>query len=282
MPDRAPLHPPQFGVRVGVFDSGVGGLSILRALRAHLPHAALLYVADSANAPYGEKSEDFIIGRSLHIAAFLVSQGAQVLVVACNTATAAAVHALRQAHPHLPIVGIEPGVKPAVAASRLKKVGVMATPGTLASAKFARLVAAHEADAEIVLQPCPGLAAAIETGELDSPTVRELVTTFTRPLKAAGVDTVVLGCTHYPFVAPLIVAEMGEGVQLVDTAEAVARHTTRLVQRVIKADDADDTLVASTGSEADVSLWTSASPAALGDIVHRWLGIGARAAALPS
>jgi glutamate racemase len=112
--------------------------------------------------------------------------------------------------------------------------------------------------------------------------VRELVTTFTSPLKAAGVDTVVLGCTHYPFVAPLIVAEMGEGVQLVDTAEAVARHTTRLVQRVIKADDADDTLVASTGSEADVSLWTSASPAALGDIVHRWLGIGARAAALPA
>lgn len=276
MPHRVPPHPAQFGVRVGVFDSGVGGLSILRALRTHLPHAPLLYVADSANAPYGEKSEAFIIERSLHIADFLISQGAQLLVVACNTATAAAVHALRQAHPHLPIVGIEPGVKPAVAASRLKKVGVMATPGTLASAKFARLVAAHEADAEIVLQPCPGLAAAIETGELDSLAVRELVQAFTQPLKAAGVDTVVLGCTHYPFVAPLIAAEMGDGVQLVDTAEAVARHTMRLVQRVVAVDET------APEREAEVSLWTSASPATLGDIVHRWLGIGARAAALPA
>jgi glutamate racemase len=263
-----PPPPAQFGVRVGVFDSGVGGLSILRALRAHLPHAPLLYVADSVHAPYGEKSESFIIERSLWIAEFLLAEGAQMLVVACNTATAAAVHALRLAHPHLPIVGIEPGVKPAVAASRLKKVGVMATPGTLASAKFARLVEAHQGDAEIVLQACPGLAAAIETGELDSPEVHALVSRFTAPLKAAGVDTVVLGCTHYPFVAPLIAAEMGPGVQLVDTAEAVARHTVTRCASLSTPATLSEIL---PGETASTRLWTNGSLATLRQMASRWL-----------
>lgn len=279
MPHRAHPHPTQFGVKVGVFDSGVGGLSVLRALRAHLPHAPLLYVADSAHAPYGEKSEAFIIERSLRIAEFLLGEGAQVLVVACNTATAAAVQALRQAHPLLPIVGIEPGVKPAVAASRLKKVGVMATPGTLASAKFARLVEAHQGDAEIVLQACPGLAAAIETGELDSPEVRNLVTRFTLPLKAAGVDSVVLGCTHYPFVAPLIAAEMGPKVQLVDTAEAVARHT---VTRCASLTGPATPGASLPGELASTRLWTNGSLPTLRQLASRCLPGELWTAALPS
>jgi glutamate racemase len=271
------LPPSPQDVKVGLFDSGVGGLSILRALRRHLPQAQLLYVADSAHAPYGEKSQAFILARSQLIADFLLAQGAQLLVVACNTATAAAVHALRERHPHLPIVGIEPGVKPAVAASHNKKVGVMATPATLSSAKFARLVQAHAHEAEIVLQPCPGLAAAIESGELDTPALRALITSFCAPLREAGVDTVVLGCTHYPFVAPLVAATMGPGVQLVDTAEAVARRTVHLLDR--QAEDAAHGREKGHASgqadrpslQAETHLWTSGSTTALAQFVQPWL-----------
>jgi glutamate racemase len=271
------LPPSPHDVKVGLFDSGVGGLSILRALRRHLPQAQLLYVADSANAPYGEKSEAFILERSQLIADFLLSQGAQLLVVACNTATAAAVHALRERHPHLPIVGIEPGVKPAVLASHNKKVGVMATPATLSSAKFARLVQAHEHEAQIVLQPCPGLAAAIETGELDTTTISALVTSFCAPLREADVDTVVLGCTHYPFVAPLVAAAMGPGVQLVDTAEAVARRTVHLLagqagDAVHGRKEGDDSGEADRPARlAQTHLWTSGSTTALAQFVQPWL-----------
>jgi glutamate racemase len=267
--------PEQLKVKVGLFDSGVGGLSILRALRSCLPKAQLLYVADSGHAPYGEKPESFIIERALLIAQHLLDQGAQLLVVACNTATAAAVHALRQHHPHLPIIGIEPGVKPAVSLSPLKKVGVMATPGTLASAKFAQLVQTHRATTEIVLQPCPGLAAAIETGDLDTPALRQLIATFCAPLKAAGVDTVVLGCTHYPFVAPLIAAEMGPRVKLVDTADAVARHTVSRCESLTQ-------MTAPSAESALTRLWTSGSLSALRQFSGHWLGDNTSVEALPT
>lgn len=213
--------------KIGVFDSGVGGLSVLRALRTELPQAALHYVADSAHAPYGDKSEDEICARSLAIASHLKQAGCQLLVVACNTATAAAVRGIRAAYPLWPIVGVEPGIKPAVGLTQNGKVGVMATTGTLRSERFKLLAQAHAAHIELVLQACPGLADAIETGHLDSPDIEALIQRYTRSLREAGVDTVVLGCTHYPFVEARIRQAMGPEVTLVDTAQAVARHTAR-------------------------------------------------------
>lgn len=210
--------------RIGIFDSGVGGLSVLRALHARLPGAALHYVADSAHAPYGERDDAHILARSTRLAEHLIASGAQVIVVACNTATAVAVNPLREAFGALPVVGVEPGLKPARAATRNGRIGVMATAATLRSARFRALLDAHVDGAFVHLQACDGLAAAIEAGELDAAPLRALVEQHTKPLRAADVDTVVLGCTHYPFVRPLIEAAIGPGVQIVDTAEAIARR----------------------------------------------------------
>lgn len=261
-------------VRIGVFDSGLGGLSVLKALRQHLPLADLLYVADSGFAPYGERDDEFIVQRSLIVSRFLLTQGAQAVVVACNTATAAAVHSLRAQWPHLPIVGVEPGVKPAVAASVNKRVGVLATPATLGSAKFKRLMDEHGRGATLFLQPCPGLAREIEKGLLDTPTLRTLVQSFSEPLIAAEADTVVLGCTHYPFVAPLFQAALGPQVQILDTANAVARHTARLVARLpaLPADQAP--------GDGRTLLWSSADPEHLRAVARQWLGLDVTTGAL--
>ena len=262
-------------VTVGLFDSGLGGLSVLRAMQTHLPQAHLLYVADSGFAPYGERDEPFIVDRSLHISQFLLSQGAQALVVACNTATAAAVKELRAAFPQVPIVGVEPGVKPAVAQSRNQRVGVMATPGTLKSEKFRQLVSSHAQGAELVLQACPGLAREIERGELDTPALRALVHEFCEPLRAAQVDTVVLGCTHYPFVRPLIAQALGPDVLILDTADAVARHAASRLARVPRLSSAHQ------APPGGLQLWSSGDAAHLSEVTERWLGIRAPSAALP-
>lgn len=264
------------GAVIGVFDSGLGGLSVLRAIRSHLPQADLLYVADSGYAPYGEKSDEFIGERSEHICRFLMSQGAEVIVVACNTATAAAVHHLRQRWPGMPVVGVEPGVKPAVAQSRQQRVGVLATPFTLQSQKFQTLIERHGGQAHIVLQPCPGLAREIEQGQLDSAPLRELVQRFSQPLIDAGVDTAVLGCTHYPFVAPLFQQALGDGVRIIDTAEAVSRQTARLVQELPTSHPARQGT-----SDGTTRLWSSADPALLSQVAHAWLGLKTQAGALP-
>ena len=212
---------------IGVFDSGVGGLTVLRALRTQLPGARLMYVADSAHAPYGDRPDAFLLERSRHITRFLIEQGARLIVVACNTATAAAISTLR-AQFDLPFVGIEPGIKPALARSQARRVGVLATPATLRSAKFRALLRAHAASAEAVLQPCPGLADAVERGDLKAPDLLSLIRRYCAPLREAGCDTVVLGCTHYPLLAEQIQAELGPQVHLLDTAEPVARQTARL------------------------------------------------------
>lgn len=252
--------------RIGVFDSGVGGLSVLRALHQAAEDAELLYVADSGHAPYGERGDAFVVDRARRIAEFLVGQGCAVLVVACNTATAAAVHELRQAYPGHRIVGVEPGIKPAAARSRNRRIGVMATEGTLRSEKFRRLAEQHAGGAELVLQPCPGLAAAIERGDPQSPEVRELIDIHTRPLREAGVDTVVLGCTHYPFVAELIGEALGAGTELVDTAEAVARQAMRQLQ------DSGAPAAGRAGQPGPPArLWTTGSPDALRAMARRWL-----------
>jgi glutamate racemase len=211
---------------IGVFDSGVGGLSVLRHIRAQLPRLPLLYVADSGHVPYGDKTADYIRERSLALTEFLVAQGAAAVVVACNTATAAAAALLRERF-EIPIIAMEPAVKPAVTATRSGVVGVLATVGTLESARFAALLEQYAGDVEIVTQACPGLVEQVEAGELATAATRELVARYTKPLLERGADTLVLGCTHYPFLRPLIAELVGREVQLIDTGEAVARQVVR-------------------------------------------------------
>lgn len=255
---------------IGVFDSGLGGLSVLRALHERLPLADLTYVADSGHAPYGERDDDFIAARSRQICDHLIARSVDAIVVACNTATAAAIHLLREAYPHLPIIGVEPGVKPAVARSINKRIGVLATPSTLASDKYKRLIEMHAHGATLVSQPCPGLAKEIESGLLDTPALRQLVERFAQPLRAAEVDTVVLGCTHYPFVAPLFQQALGERVTVMDTAQAVAEHTARLCARTLGQQPGKADRRPSTGT---LSFCTSADPAHLATVAANWLGV---------
>jgi glutamate racemase len=214
---------------IGVFDSGIGGLSVLRALRAQLPSEQFVYFADGANAPYGERDETFVAQRSFAITRELVEEhGARLVVVACNTATAAAIHLLRDAYPRLPIVGIEPALKPAVGETKNGRVGVMATRGTIRSGKFAALLRSLEGRAEFILQPCDGLAYAIERG--DAPRVRSLCEEYWHAIRSrAEVDTLVLGCTHYALEEDLLRDVVGPGVSLIEPGPAVARRVTQLL-----------------------------------------------------
>lgn len=209
---------------VGVFDSGLGGLSVLRELRSRLPHEDFVYVADSGHVPYGEKSDAFIRARTQAISGFLLERGAKLIVIACNTATAAAVRELRAQCP-VPVVGMEPAVKPAAAATRSGTVGVLATTGTLASAKFAALLARFGHGVRVLTEPCPGWVDLVERGDCSGAQARMLVARHVGPLLAHGADTLILGCTHYPFLKPLIAEVAGPGVALIDTGAAVARHT---------------------------------------------------------
>lgn len=208
---------------VGVFDSGVGGLSVLGEIHRLLPAESLLYVADSGFVPYGEKPPELIIGRSRLIADFLLEQGAKALVVACNTATAAAIADLRARY-KVPIIGMEPAVKPATLATRSGVVGVLATTGTLRSARFAALLDRFAGAVRVITQPCPGLVECVEQGELDGEPLSRLLLSYTQPLLEAGCDTLILGCTHYPFLKPALRRLLPADVQLVDTGAAVARQ----------------------------------------------------------
>lgn len=214
---------------IGVMDSGVGGLSVLRHIREALPHEHLIYVADSAHAPYGTKTPEQIQERSMHLAGFLVERGAKALVIACNTATAAAAALLRQ-HFQVPVIAMEPAVKPAVAATRSGVVGVLATSGTLKSAQFAALLENFGQGVKVVTQAGHGLVECVERGELDAPATRDLLWRYLQPLQQAGADTLVLGCTHYPFLRPVI-DELVEGrMAVIDTGSAVARQLRRRLE----------------------------------------------------
>jgi len=238
---------------IGVFDSGVGGLTVLQALRTQLPGVPLHYVADTAHAPYGDRSSAYIVERSLRVAERLRAVGARMAVVACNTATAHAVQAMREQWPDWPVVGIEPGVKPAVAATRNGRIGVMATTATIASRRFEQLVAAHAADVELISQPCPGLVSLIEQGDLASAELGALIERFCAPLREAGVDTVLLGCTHYPLVQSRIQAALGDGVRLLNIEDAVARQARRVWEGLGVAPTAGDAIVLeSTGDPAQL------------------------------
>lgn len=248
---------------IGVFDSGVGGLSVLREIRARLPRESLLYLADSGHVPYGEKSAEYIRQRCQGIAAFFLQRHAKALVVACNTATAAAVADLRERYPTLPVIGMEPAVKPAVAASRSRVIGVLATTGTLQSARFAALLDRFASDVRVITQPCPGLVELIEAGRLDAPETRALLDRLVRPLLAEGCDTLILGCTHYPFIAPLLRQLLPPGNSLIDTGSAVARRLENvLLERGMCSDGKGDVRFWSSG---DTQLMSAVLPLLWGE-----------------
>lgn len=256
---------------IGIFDSGIGGLSVLRHIQAALPNEDLRYFADSGFAPYGEKPEEVVIRRSMAIARFLLDCHCKALVIACNTATAAAIHLLRQTWPAIPIVGVEPGLKPAAAVTQSRIVGVLATERTLKSAKFNNLhrLLSQPGKVKFIMQPCPGLADLVEKNECRSAHAAELVQRYVRPLVEQGADTLVLGCTHYPFLREIIentLAEAGApSTQIIDTGIAVARQLVRLL-------DQSGLKQAGKTSRSGVHAFTTGNPALLaeqfGQLLH--------------
>ncbi len=248
---------------IGIFDSGVGGLSVLRAIRAELPHESLLYFADQAHVPYGPRPLDEVRAFSVAITRFLLAQGAKLIVVACNTASAAALHHLRAVFPHIPFVGMEPAVKPAAEQTRSGVVGVLATPATFQGALYASVLERFASGVTVLQHTCPGLVAQIERGELDAPATRAILEDALNPMLAQGVDTVVMGCTHYPFVIPLIQSITGPGVRVIDPAPAVARQTRRMLQA--------QNLLAAT-AQPTLTCYTTGDPALLHNLLPRLTG----------
>ena len=283
---------PQASSPIGVFDSGVGGLRVLRALLAAMPHERFVYLADSANAPYGERGDAFVAARTHAITDYLCQQHhIKALVVACNTATAATIHEVRSSHPELPLVGLEPAVKPALAVTKTGHVGVIGTRGTLTSAKFGKLMASLADQAHFVVQPCDGLAHAIERSVAlpaaapDSPVnTTETGALCERYLQAMGsfgtgpgqMDTLVLGCTHYIFVAHELRALVGPEVQFIETGEPVARQTRRLLEAAgLLALPSSEQPTSPEGPEP-VQLLTTGPVAMMQAAAQRWLNMPAR------
>lgn len=215
---------------IGVFDSGVGGLSVLRAIRQKMPFQPLLYFADQAHVPYGPRSLEEVRIFSEGVARFLMAQGACLIVVACNTASAAALYDLRQKFIDFPFVGMEPAVKPAAEQSATKKVGVLATPATFQGALYASVVERFAQDVVLYQSTCPGLVQQIEMGDLEGSRTRAILEEALNPMLKQGIDTVVLGCTHFPFVIPLIQKIAGPAVRVIDPAPAVARQVERVLE----------------------------------------------------
>lgn len=213
---------------IGVFDSGLGGLSVLAAIAHELPRADLVYLADTAHVPYGDKPDGFITGRVLAIGKHLADQGCDLIVVACNTATTTAIQSLRDHLPHIPVVGVEPGVKPAAQGSLTRKIAILATETTARSRRLAHLIDTHAAHVRADIVPCPGWATHVETLQPDTSDFRIEVERKIQPLLDAGVDRIVLGCTHYAFLMPLIEPLVAGRAQLIDVAAAVARQVLRL------------------------------------------------------
>ncbi len=214
---------------IGIFDSGVGGLSVLRELRGLLPSESVLYFADQGHVPYGPRGLEEVRVFSEEITRFLLSLGAKLIVVACNAASAAALRTLRVVFPTISFVGMEPAVKPAAESTHTGVVGILATPTTFQGALYASVVERFGSGVTILQDTCPGLVGLIEKGELDSPGTRKILEKALQPMLERGIDTVVMGCTHYPFVIPLISQIVGPEVRVIDPAPAVARQTARLL-----------------------------------------------------
>ena len=273
------MSSPSSHAPIGVFDSGIGGLSVLRALHEELPHERFVYLADSAHAPYGEKGDAFVRERSLAIARHLVREHAiKLLVVACNTATAAAVQLLRATFPERAVVGVEPALKPAAQTSGTHHAGVLATRGTVASRRFAELLARNGAHTRFSVQACDGLAHAIEQSTLEplpalasKEKIRALCARYVGALGPFGteegaMDTLVLGCTHYVFAEPVLRELVGPGVRIIETGAAVARQARRcLEERALLGRSPDEP------PGPALRLFTTAAPAALQAAARRWL-----------
>jgi glutamate racemase len=221
---------------IGVFDSGVGGLSVLRELRERLPDEPFIYLADQLHVPYGPRSLEEVRAFSRDIASYLIRRGAEVVVVACNTASAAALHPLRHAFPNTPFVGMEPAVKPAAGITRSGVVGVLATPATFQGELYASVVDRFAHGLTVLQDACPGLVGRIEMGDLDGPVTRAILEQAIHPMLARGMDTLVLGCTHYPFVRNMIQNVAGAEVAVIDPAPAVARQTERVLSTLTRGD----------------------------------------------
>ncbi len=215
---------------LGIFDSGLGGISVLQAVHTLMPTEPLIYVADSAHAPYGGKTEAHIVARSLAVSRFLLEQGAKAIVLACNTATVHAVEQLRAELP-VPVIAIEPAVKPAVQLTQSGVIGVLATERTAHSVRLQRLIAQYSAGKQVLVQACPGLVEHVEEGDFDSPALQYLLQRYVQPLLDQGADTLVLGCTHYPFLSNVLRELAGDSVTILETSWAVAQQVQRVLMQ---------------------------------------------------
>lgn len=252
---------------IGIFDSGAGGLSVWREIVRELPHEDTVYFADQVHMPYGPRTEEELRRFCVAITRFLIAQDCKAVVVACNTASAAALKHLRETFPLLPTIGMEPAVKPAAAATKSGVVGIMATPATFQGRLFQATAGRHASAIRLVSQVCDGLAEQVERGELSTPATEAMLRRYLEPMLAAGADTVVLACTHYPFVIELIRKIAGPEVQVIDPAPAIARHVrSTLEQRVLWSP--------ATGSPGHRFL-TSGTATKFASLLHRLAGIGA-------
>lgn len=258
------MVPDKRSAPIGVFDSGVGGLSVLRAIRELMPEESVLYFGDQGHIPYGPRPLEQVRDFSEAIARFLLGRGAKLVVVACNAASAAALKHLRQTFPAISFVGMEPAVKPAAERTETGVVGVLATPATFQGALYASVVERFASGVELIQHTCPGLVQQIEKGELDGPATRSILEDALVPMLARKIDTVVLGCTHYPFVIPLIQEIVGPGVRVIDPAPAVARQTKRLLK--------DNAMASAAGGAGGLEFYTSGKPRALESLLPRLLG----------
>lgn len=240
---------------VGVLDSGVGGLSVLRQLRALLPLEDMEYVADQAHVPYAPRQAEEVRAFATGITRFLLARRAKLIVLACNTASVAALGHLRRTFPGTPFVGMDPAVKPAAAGTRTGKIGVLATTGTFRSERYAQLLREFAREVEVEMCPCPGLVELIESGQMDTPGAAALLRSFIEPMLRQGVDTLVLGCTHFPLAMAQIRAVAGPAVRLIDPSPAVARQARHLL--------AERALLLPEGTPpGQVRLFTTALPGA--------------------
>jgi glutamate racemase len=253
---------------IGVFDSGVGGLSVLRAMREQMPNESVIYFGDQGHVPYGPRSMEEIQKFSEGITRFLLEQNSKLIIVACNTASAAALKYLRGRFPDVPFVGMEPAVKPAAETTKTGKVGVLATPATFQGALYASVVERFGAGVELFQHTCPGLVGQIEKGELASSFTRRILEDALTPMLEKNIDTVVLGCTHYPFVIPLIQEIVGQEVRVIDPAPAVSRQ----VRRLLEAKD----LVNDSGEDGRMEFFTSGDAAAMEMLLPKLLGEGGK------
>ena len=253
---------------IGVYDSGVGGLSVLRAIHSQLPYETTLYFGDQAKVPYGERSLEEVRQLAEGVTRMMMSQGAKLIVIACNTASAASLKHLRGLYPEFPFVGMEPAVKPAAEQTLSGKVGVLATPSTFHGELYASVVERFAKEVKIFEATCPGLVKQIERGYLNTYQTRSILQHALQPMLAEGVDTLVMGCTHFPFVIPLIQQIAGDGVRVIDPAPAIARQTERvLIQRY---------LLRLSNDQPFNRYLTSGDPTRFSRLLEQLLGVRAR------